>query len=503
MSETAVSVCKEFIGGQWVDSSATETFPVTNSSTGAVIAQTPLSGEAEVDRAVQAAAAAFPAWAATPIVKRTQIMYKYKQLLEEHADEIAWIVAREHGKVHTEALGELRRGIEVVELACSLPMVYKGETLANVGGGVDYETHRFPLGVTAAITPFNFPVMIPLWTLPVAITAGNTYIMKPSHQVPLTAMRLIELLDEAGLPKGVVSLVHGARESAEALLKHPDVKSISFVGSTPVAESIYKIGTAHGKRVQSAGGAKNHLVVMPDAVLEPTVSAIMSSAFGSTGERCMAVASVIAVGDVAEPLLAALKAKCETLKVGPTDTSDENEMGPVISKEHLDRIIGYIESGVEEGATLVHDGRETAIENAQDGFFVGATVFDNVKPDMKIAQEEIFGPVLSVMRADTLDEAIAQINSSQYGNAATIFTQDGRAAREVRDKTTCGMIGINVGVPAPTPFFPFTGWKRSFFGDQHIQGMEGVSFFTQQKVVMKRWFESQKSEVNKDRSGWV
>ncbi len=496
-------MCKEFVGGTWVESGASETFPVTNSSTGALIAKTPLGGAAEVDRAVQAALAAFPEWAETPVVKRTQVMFRFKQLFEAHADEIGWIVAREHGKTHAEALGEIRRGIEVVEMACSLPLAYKGETLANVGGGVDYETHRYPLGVCAAIAPFNFPAMIPMWSLPIAVTCGNTFILKPSHQVPLTAMREMELLSEAGLPPGVVNLVHGAREASEALLVHPDVRSITFVGSTAVAESIYKTGTAHGKRVQSAGGAKNHLVVMPDAVPGPTVDAIMSSAFGSAGERCMAVATVIAVGDVAEPLLSALREKAAALKVGPTDIDETAGMGALISHAHLERILSYIDIGVEEGATLLLDGRMVKVDNAQEGAFVGASIFDHVQPDMRIAREEIFGPVLCVMRVPDLDTAIDWLNRNPHGNAACIFTQDGRAGRELRRHARCGMIGINVGVPAPMGFFPFTGWSGSFFGDLHLQGLEGMAFFTQQKVIMKRWFDSEGSVVDKDRSGWV
>lgn len=503
MSGSEVEVCKELAGGAWVESSASETYPVTNSCTGEVIARTPLSGAAEVDRAVQAALAAFPGWAETPVVKRTQVMFRYKHLLEEHADEIGWIAAREHGKTHAEVLGELRRGIEAVELSCSLPMVYKGETLRNVGGGVDYETHRYPLGVCAAIAPFNFPVMIPMWSTPVAITCGNTFILKPSHQVPLTATRMVELLMEAGLPPGVINLVHGARESSEALLVHPDVESVTFVGSTSVAEAVYKLGTSHGKRVQSAGGAKNHLVVMPDAVVAPTVDAIISSAFGSTGERCMAVATVVVVGDAAEWLLPALREKAAGLKVGLTDRDKTVEMGPLISQEHRERILGYIEAGVKEGATLALDGRGVKVEGGENGFFVGPTIFDHVRPEMKIGREEIFGPVLSVMRAQDLDEAIDLLNQSPYGNATSIFTQDGCAARQLRQRSGCGMIGINVGVPAPTPFFPFTGWKGSFYGDLHLQGLEGMAFFTKQKVVMKRWFESEQSHVNKDRSGWV
>ncbi|HEO71774.1 MAG TPA: CoA-acylating methylmalonate-semialdehyde dehydrogenase, partial [Candidatus Hydrogenedentes bacterium] len=443
------------------------------------------------------------AWAETPVVKRTQVMYRFKHLLEAHADEIGWLIVREHGKTHGEALGELRRGIEMVELSCSLPMVYKGETLQNVGGGVDYETHRYPLGVCAAITPFNFPAMIPMWSTPLAIACGNTFVLKPSHQVPLATTRMIELLVEAGLPEGVINLVHGAREASEALLRHPDVRAISFVGSTSVAESIYKIGTDHGKRVQAAGGAKNHLVVMPDAIIDPTVEAILSSAFGSAGERCMAVATVIAVGTVGDALVKAVCEGAARLNVAPTDGNLDAEMGPLVSAAHLERIRGYIALGVEGGATLALDGREHHIENARGGFFIGPSVLDHVTPDMRVGHEEIFGPVLCVMRAADLGEAIGLLNRSPYGNAACIFTQDGCAARTLRQEARCGMIGINVGVPAPTPFFPFTGWNRSFFGDLHLQGPEGMAFFTQQKVVMQRWFESPESKVNRDRSGWV
>jgi len=480
--------CKQFIGGKWLGSSSEETAPVINPSTGEVLTHVAWSNSTDVNHAVKAAAEAFPSWAETPIIKRSQVMFRYKQLLEEHFEELGRLVTIEHGKTLDEAKGSVRRGIEVVDFACGLPALFKGETLHNIGGGVDYETYRYPLGVCAGITPFNFPAMIPLWMFPIAITCGNTFILKPSPQTPLTSARLVELLDEAGLPLGVINLVHGGKETVDTILTHPDIKAISFVGSTSVAKYVYETGTRQGKRVQSAGGAKNCAIIMPDAEVEPTAKAIIASSFGSSGERCMAVSTIITVSDASEKILEAIHTLASSLKVGPTHKDTTVQMGPVISSEHLNRIKNYIEIGIKEGAELYLDGRTLKVTDEPNGYYIGPTIFRNVHPEMRIAKEEIFGPVLSVIEADNLDEAIEIMNKSKYGNAAVIFTKDGAAARELRHRAGAGMIGINVGVPAPMGLFPFSGWKDSFFGDLHVQSMEGVDFYTQKKVVMKRWF---------------
>jgi malonate-semialdehyde dehydrogenase (acetylating)/methylmalonate-semialdehyde dehydrogenase len=480
--------CTHIINGKAIETSETY-FDHLNPNTATLLTRVPLASPELVNQAVHAALAAFDDWANTPIVKRSQIFYRYKTLFEEHFEDLAKLLSIEHGKNVNEAMGSLRRGLEVIELACSLPAIYKGETLRNVGGGVDYETHRFPLGVCAGITPFNFPAMIPLWMYPVSIMAGNTFILKPSPQTPLTSTRLVELAAEAGLPSGVLNIVHGGKEVVDALLTHPDIQAISFVGSTPVARYIYQQGTHAGKRVQAAGGAKNYALVMPDAPIDNTVNALISSVFGSIGERCMATAVVIGTDEAIDRILPALKSASQQLVLGRTDGQNIPDIGPVVSKEHQARIEGYIQKGVDEGAELILDGRNPVVENALDGFFVGPTIFDHVAPEMTIATHEIFGPVLSIIRVHSLHEAIAQINKSPYGNAAVVYTNNGRVAREIQDKAECGMIGINVGVPAPMSLFPFSGWKQSFFGDLHVQSHEGLDFYTKKKVVMKRWFD--------------
>ena len=496
MTDEQAPVCKQLIGGQWCEAAATEQWEVANSSTGAVIARTPLSGATDVDAAVQAAAAAFPAWADTPVSKRAQVLFRYKRLLEEHLDELARLISIEHGKTFEEGLGELRRGVEVVDLACGMPMLMKGETLDDLGGGVDYSTVKYPLGVCAGITPFNFPGMIPHWMFPIAVACGNTFVLKPSQQTPLTPVRFVELLQEAGLPPGVLNLVHGAKEAVDAILEHPLVRAVSFVGSTPVAEYIYRTAAANGKRVQAAGGAKNHLVVLPDAPMDLVVQNIVSSAFGSVGERCMAVASIIAVEGSAEQFMGPLCDAVSALEVGPTfRDGDSATLGPVVSRQHLERIHGYIETGQSEGAELLLDGRGAKVAEFPDGFYVGPTVFDQVQPAHRIAQEEIFGPVLTVLHLDTLGAAIDHINAGPFGNAACLYTRSGPAARLFRSRVNHGMIGINVGVPAPVAFFPFTGWNRSFFGDLHVQGHEGVSFYTHEKVVLTRWLATGEAET--------
>jgi malonate-semialdehyde dehydrogenase (acetylating)/methylmalonate-semialdehyde dehydrogenase len=481
------TICLNYIGGDQVPAGTNQYSPVYNPSRGEVIAQAPDSDAQTVDQAVRAAKQAFPTWADTPAVERARVMFRFAHLLEEHFDELARMVTREHGKTLDEAHGDVRRGIEMVEMACSAPMTLMGQTLDNVARGIDGRVERHPLGVCAGITPFNFPAMVPLWMFPIAIVCGNTFILKPSPKVPLTPMRLAELLTEAGLPKGVFNVVHGGAEAVDALLTHPDVAAISFVGSTKVAKHIYETGTAHGKRVQAAGGAKNYMLVMPDADLDAATSQIIGAAFGCSGQRCMAGSVAVAVGKAGDPLLESLDSAAKKMRVGPTDNGGAVDMGPVIDGAARDRIRSYIDIGLSEGAKLATDGRGVLLTESSEGFFVGPTIFDHVAPQMQIVRDEIFGPVLSVMRVDDLHEAIARANGSPYGNGAVIFTRDGGAARTFARYVNCGMIGVNVGVPAPMALFPFAGWNQSFFGDLHIQGVEGFHFYTHNKVILSRW----------------
>jgi malonate-semialdehyde dehydrogenase (acetylating)/methylmalonate-semialdehyde dehydrogenase len=461
---------------------------VYNPSTGRVIAHVPFAKVADVDRAVRAAAAALPAWAVSPVVERAQIMFRFRELIVQHAEELARSVTREHGKTIGEARASVQRGVEMVEFACGIPSLIPGQVVDNIAAGVDCETIRHPVGVCAGITPFNFPAMVPLWMFPVAITCGNTFVLKPSEKVPLTAVKLGELLVEAGVPERVFNIVHGDKECVDALLTHPLVAAVSFVGSTAVARHVYETGTRHGKRVQAAGGAKNHLIIMPDADLEQAAKAVQAAAFGCAGERCMAGSVAVPVGGIAEPLVEILCDSARRMKVGPTDGGAEVDMGPLVTREHLERVTGYLDVGRQEGAALALDGR--AVEKRGDGFLVGPSVLDRVLPGMRVAREEIFGPVLSVVRVADLDEAIAIGKDCPYGNGASIFTNSGWAARQFKQHFNAGMIGINVGVPAPMAWFPFTGWNQSFFGDLHIQGVEGVHFYTRQKMTMTRWFAS-------------
>jgi malonate-semialdehyde dehydrogenase (acetylating)/methylmalonate-semialdehyde dehydrogenase len=479
-----------YIGGDLTMFSASQFTPVYNPSRGELIAQAPDSDAREVDRAVQTARKALPEWADTPVVERARVMFRFAHLLEEHFEELARLVTREHGKTHEEAKGDIRRGIEMVELACHAPTLLMGQALDQVARGIDGRVERHPVGVCVGITPFNFPAMVPLWMFPIAIACGNTFILKPSPKVPLTPMRLAELLTEAGLPKGVFNVIHGGNQTVDALLTHPDVAAISFVGSTAVAKHIYETGTAHGKRVQAAGGAKNYMLVMPDADLDAATNQIMGAAFGCSGQRCMAGSVAVAVGKAGDPLLERLHDSASKMRVGPTDgdtAPNTVDMGPVIDPAARDRIRSYIDLGLKEGAKLATDGRGVQPTESTEGFFVGPTIFDQVAPQMQIARDEIFGPVLSVMRMEDLSDAIAQANQSPYGNGAVIFTRDGGAARTFARYANCGMIGINVGVPAPMAMFPFTGWNQSFFGDLHIQGTEGFHFYTHNKVVLSRW----------------
>jgi len=485
---TVTQEVRNFVGGRFepapANGAATE--PVYDPATGETIARTPLSTRADLDRAVAAASAAFPAWAATPVMERARILFRFKALLEEHFDELAQLVTLENGKDAKDAGGEVRRGIEVVEFACGMPTLMMGETVRDVARGVDNVSFRFPLGVVAAITPFNFPCMVPLWTLPIAIGAGNAYVLKPSERTPLTAQRLAELLTEAGLPDGIFSIVNGGREIVESILEHPDIEAVSFVGSQPVAELVYRGASAHGKRVQALAGAKNSMIVMPDAVQGPTVENIISSAFGNAGERCLAGSVLVAVGDEREQdaIVGAVSAAARDMQVGP-GSEPGSQLTPVIRDEHRARVRDYVDLGEQEGATVALDGRTPPRE---EGFFLGATVLDHVAPDSRVAREEIFGPVLTVVRVPDLQAAIAFTNGSPFGNACSLFTESGPAARRFREGIEAGMLGINVGVAAPMAFFPFKGVKASFYGDLHATGKDGVRFFTENKVEITRWF---------------
>ncbi len=490
-ASAAVDPVKLLIAGRWELSASPRSGKVYNPSTGRVIAQVPLCTAAEVDRAVQAAAAALPSWAETPVVERARVMFRFRDLLARHTEELACSVTREHGKTLGEARASVQRGVEMVEFACGIPSLMMGQILENIASKVDSETVRHPVGVCAGITPFNFPAMVPLWMFPVALTCGNTFVLKPSEKVPLTAVRLTELLLQAGLPEGVFNLVQGGKECVDALLTHPLVRAVSFVGSTAVAKYVYETGTRHGKRIQAAGGAKNHLIIMPDADLGQAVEALQATAFGCAGERCMAGSVAVPVGKIADPLVDRLCESAGQMKVGPTDGGAEVDMGPVVTREHLERVTGYLDVGRQEGAALVLDGR--AVPKKGDGFLVGPSILDRVAPGMRVAREEIFGPVLSVVRVDDLGQALALGKNCPYGNGASIFTRSGWAARQFKRHFNAGMIGINIGVPAPMAWFPFTGWNQSFFGDLHIQGTEGVQFYTQQKMTMTRWFPEDNS----------
>lgn len=472
-------------GGAWRTSESTNQADVFNPSTGEVIAKVPLCGEIETAAVVASAARALPAWSATPAVERARVMFKFRQLMEEQFDELAALVTREHGKTLAESRAEVQRGLEMVEFACGLPALLMGETLPNIAASVDAETNRHPVGVCVGITPYNFPCMVPLWMIPVAIVCGNTFVLKPSEKVPLSAVRLGELLIEAGLPAGVFNIVHGDRTCVDALLNHADVAAISFVGSTSIAKHIYETGTRNGKRVQAAGGAKNHLIIMPDADLTQSVKALAASAYGCAGQRCMAGSVAVAVGNVADPLVSELCKHADSLTVGPTDGNEAVDVGPLIRREHLEQVSSYLDIASSEGADVALDGRRN-----DDSFLLGPCVVDRVESDMRLATEEIFGPVLSVIRADNLESALEIGRNCPYGNGASIFTRDGYAAREFKQHFNAGMIGVNVGVPAPMAWFPFTGWNQSFFGDLHLQGRESVQFYTRQKTTLTRWFES-------------
>jgi len=456
---------------------------------GQVLSHVPLACADEVNAAVAAARAAFPAWSATPAQRRAQVLFRFKQLLDAHQDELAALLTREHGKVFSDAKGEVTRGIEVVEFACGIPQLLKGQYSDQVGGGIDNWSMRMPLGVVAGITPFNFPMMVPCWMFPVALACGNTFVLKPSERDPSASVRLAELLTEAGLPAGVFNVVHGDKVAVDALIAHPDVAALSFVGSTPIAQYIYSAGTARGKRVQALGGAKNHLVVMPDADLDQVTDALMGAAYGSAGERCMAISVAVAVGEVADTLIDRLAPRVQALRVG--DGMDPaSEMGPLITAQHRAKVLGYIEDGIAAGAKLVVDGRAVQIPGHEQGYFLGGTLFDHVSPAMNIYREEIFGPVLCVVRVPDFKSAVALINGHEYGNGVSCFTSDGGIARAFARQIQVGMVGINVPIPVPMAWHSFGGWKKSLFGDHHAYGEEGVRFYTRYKSVMQRWPDS-------------
>jgi malonate-semialdehyde dehydrogenase (acetylating)/methylmalonate-semialdehyde dehydrogenase len=489
-SPASVETLPFLSGNTWKTSAASRAGEVFNPSTGKVIAKVPFCTAAEAGEVVATAAAALPAWSETPVVERVRVLFKFRELMLKYFEELAKTVTREHGKTAIEARASVQRGIEVVEFACGVPSLIMGQTVQNIARNVDCETLRHPVGVCVGITPFNFPAMVPLWMFPVAIACGNTFVLKPSEKVPLSANFLGRLMVEAGCPSGVFNIVHGDKEAVDALLTHPQVRAISFVGSTTIAKYVYETGTRHGKRVQAAGGAKNHLIIMPDADLDQAVAALQASAFGCAGERCMAGSVALSVGGIGDELVGALVDKAGKMKVGPTDGGADVDMGPVISRDHLTRVSSYLDVAAQEGATVALDGRR-GVEK-EEGFVLRPSIVDAVRPEMRLAREEIFGPVLSVVRAKTLDEAIAIGKNSPYGNGASIFTRDGYAARQFKQHFNAGMIGINIGVPAPMAWFPFTGWNQSFFGDLHIQGTESVQFYTQGKTTMTRWFESSK-----------
>jgi malonate-semialdehyde dehydrogenase (acetylating) / methylmalonate-semialdehyde dehydrogenase len=474
-------------GGRYAGSSE-RTAPVSDPATGARSADVALASVADVDTAVAAAHAAFPAWRDLSLVRRQRIMFAFRELLDDHQRDLAELITAQHGKTREDALGEVQRGLEVVEFVCGIPHLLKGEFSEQVSSGVDTYSLRQPLGVCVGITPFNFPVMVPMWMFPVAVACGNTFIIKPSEKDPSPSLLLAELFKRAGAPDGVLQVVNGDKEAVDRLLEHPDVAAVSFVGSTPVARSIYETGSRHGKRVQALGGAKNHMVVLPDADMDVAADAAVSAGYGSAGERCMAISVVVSVGDAGDRLVPKIMERIQSLRVGPGGDSD-SDMGPLVTSEHRDRVSEYVDAGVAEGATLVADGRGLTVEGHEEGFYLGPCLFDHVKPDMTIYTDEIFGPVLSLVRTDSYDDAITLINDSPYGNGTAVFTNDGGAARKFQNEIQVGMVGVNVPIPVPLSFYSFGGWKQSLFGSHAIYGPDGIHFYTRQKVLITRWPE--------------
>ncbi|WP_017349132.1 CoA-acylating methylmalonate-semialdehyde dehydrogenase [Pantoea sp. A4] len=489
-----MTVITHLINGE-TPAAAGRSVPVYNPATGEAIRQVELASRATVQQAIDAAKAALPAWRELPPAKRAQVLFRFKQLLEENEEQIVTLISEEHGKTREDAAGELKRGIENVEYATAAPELLKGEFSRNAGPGIDSWSDFHAVGVVAGITPFNFPAMVPLWMYPLAIACGNTFILKPSERDPSSTLLIASLFQQAGLPKGVLNVVNGDKEAVDALLESPDVKAISFVGSTPVAEYIYSEGTKRGKRVQALGGAKNHAVVMPDADLDNAVNALMGAAYGSCGERCMAISVAVCIGDaVADALIDKLVPRIQALKIG-AGTECGLDMGPLVTAAHRDKVSGYVDDGVNVGAELVVDGRALKISGHENGFFLGGCLFDRVTPEMRIYKEEIFGPVLCVVRAKSLEEAIALINAHEYGNGTCIFTRDGEAARQFGNEIEAGMVGVNVPLPVPVAFHSFGGWKRSLFGDLHAYGPDGVRFYTRRKTITQRWPKAQSQEA--------
>ena len=481
-----MSLIQHFVNGKSYKGNSNRKGKVFNPATGEQESEVILGSKEDLNNSVNIAKKAFESWSVKPPLQRARVMFKFKELIEKNSEEIAKLIVSEHGKVYEDAKGSLTRGLEVVEFACGIPQMLKGEFTENVGSEVDSWSIRQPLGVCAGITPFNFPAMVPMWMFPMAIACGNSFILKPSEKDPSCSFKLAELLSEAGLPDGVLNVVNGDKEVVDAILENKDIQAVSFVGSTPIAKYIYENAARNEKRVQALGGAKNHCVVMPDCDLDQAVNGLMGAAYGSAGERCMAQSVAVAVGDIGDRLVDKLSKKVEVLKVGP-GMDKNSEMGPLITKEHLQKVRGYVDIGVKEGAKLVVDGRNLKLQGYENGFFIGGCLFDNVKKDMRIYKEEIFGPVLSVVRAKDFEEASKLVNDHEYGNGVSIFTRDGDAARTFSSKIKVGMVGINIPIPVPVAFHSFGGWKRSLFGDQHMHGPEGVRFYTKLKTITSRW----------------
>ena len=481
-----MNIIKHFVGGKLTAGTSERKSQVFNPATGEQESEVILATKSDLDKTVEIAKQAFETWSLKPALQRARIMFKFKELIEKNFDELTKLIVSEHGKVYEDAKGSLIRGLEVVEFACGIPHVLKGEFSENVGTNVDSYSMRQPLGVAAGITPFNFPAMVPMWMFPLAIACGNTFILKPSEKDPSCPLRLAELLKEAGLPDGVFNVINGDKEAVDCLIMHPEVSAVSFVGSTPIAEYIYHTSSKHNKRVQALGGAKNHMVIMPDADLDQVADGLMGAGYGSAGERCMALSVAVAVGGIGDALIEKLQPRVQALKVGPGN-DPEVEMGPLISGAHLAKVRGYVDSGVKDGASLLVDGRDISLQGYENGYFIGGCLFDNVTSDMQIYKEEIFGPVLSVVRANDFDAALKLVNDHEFGNGVTIYTRDGDTARAFSNQCQIGMVGINVPIPVPMAFHSFGGWKRSLFGDHAMHGMEGIRFFTKLKTVTSRW----------------
>ncbi|WP_112179897.1 CoA-acylating methylmalonate-semialdehyde dehydrogenase [Paraliobacillus zengyii] len=480
-----LATIKNFVGGSWIDSTTSDYQEVIDPSNGNGIAKVPISTETDINNAVEIAHKAFNKWRKVSVPKRARILFKYHELLTKNHQQLAELVSKENGKSYKEAYGEVLRGIECVEFATGAPSLMMGENLSTIATDIDSQFFRYPIGVVGGISPFNFPMMVPCWMFPLAIACGNTFILKPSERTPLLANKLAELLQEAGLPDGVFNIVHGAHDVVNGLIEHEQIKAISFVGSEPVAKYVYKKAAANGKRVQALAGAKNHHIVMPDADRKIAIQHIISSAYGSAGQRCMACSAVVAVGDNADAFMEAFKAEVDQVKMG-NGMDEEVTLTPIISKESVKNALSYIDKGIDEGAVLLRDGRKE-MELFSEGNFLGPTIFDYVKPEMAIAKDEIFAPIVSVMRAADLDEALEIVNNSRFGNSATIYTDSAKAVRQFREDAEPGMLGVNIGVPAPMAFFPFSGWKNSFFGDLHVNGKDGVSFYTRKKMITSRF----------------